>query len=105
MLKELFELNQRYLDHFFDQMDLTQAEELLQLLLKCEGTIFLTGIGKSGIVNHLAVLINKSKIRDRRVNGIAIDHIAVAENGQGFIVGCALTCCQKQQRTREKYWE
>lgn len=50
MLKELFELNQRYLDHFFDQMDLTQAEELLQLLLKCEGTIFLTGIGKSGIV-------------------------------------------------------
>ncbi len=50
MLKELFELNRRYIEHFFDHIDLAEAEKLLQLLLKCEGTIFLTGIGKSGIV-------------------------------------------------------
>ena len=50
MLKELFDLNQRYIEHFFEHIDLERSEELLKLLLKCEGTIFVTGIGKSGIV-------------------------------------------------------
>ncbi len=50
MLKELFEMNRSSLDYFFEHIDLVAMEELLQLLLKCEGTIFLTGIGKSAIV-------------------------------------------------------
>ncbi len=50
VLEELFSLKQRYLNHFFKHLDLQAAENFLQALLKCRGTIVLTGVGKSGLI-------------------------------------------------------
>lgn len=50
MLKRLFEDEKRYLDFFFDNLNMEMAEIMLQAFLSCTGVIFFTGIGKSGIV-------------------------------------------------------
>ncbi len=50
MLKELLEYQRHYTDHFFETLDLQPIEQLVQLLLGCEGVLFFTGVGKSGLV-------------------------------------------------------
>lgn len=50
MLKELFDSNRSYIEHFFDHVDVARAEEIFSVLRDCEGTLFFTGIGKSGLV-------------------------------------------------------
>lgn len=50
MIKELLQQKRQYLNHFFDKLDLASAETFLQKLLACQGTMVLTGIGKSGLV-------------------------------------------------------
>lgn len=55
MLRNLFQEQRRYLNHFFDTVDPTQAEAILQKLLACKGVVILTGVGKSG---HIAQKIS-----------------------------------------------
>jgi arabinose-5-phosphate isomerase len=50
MLKELLHKQRAYTDHFFQDLDLEPVEQLVQLLLKCSGILFFTGVGKSGLV-------------------------------------------------------
>lgn len=50
MLKELFGLHRDYLDYFFDHVDISVSESILQAFLNCSGTIFFTGVGKSALV-------------------------------------------------------
>ena len=50
MLKELLDNQKLYTEHFFQNLDLEPVEKLIQYLLDCKGMIFLSGIGKSGIV-------------------------------------------------------
>ncbi|MBS0626572.1 MAG: KpsF/GutQ family sugar-phosphate isomerase [Verrucomicrobia bacterium] len=51
MLQELFTDQRRYLDAFFDGIDLPRAEAILNRLLACKGVAVFTGVGKSG---HIA---------------------------------------------------
>jgi arabinose-5-phosphate isomerase len=51
MLNNLFEQQRRYLNHFFDSVDRTDADVILQKLLECRGVVIFCGIGKSG---HIA---------------------------------------------------
>ena len=50
MLKELIAQQKRDATHFFETLDLTMMEQLIQIILNCSGTIFLTGVGKSGLI-------------------------------------------------------
>lgn len=50
MLKDLFIDAQRYLDHFFQKVDVQKVEEVVEICKNCEGLIILTGVGKSGII-------------------------------------------------------
>jgi arabinose-5-phosphate isomerase len=50
MLKELFTLKRQYINYFFEHMDHAAAEQFLQTLCACEGTMVFTGIGKSGLI-------------------------------------------------------
>ena len=50
MLKELLEKQRDYTEHFFKSLDLEPIEQLVQILLKCSGVLFFTGVGKSGLV-------------------------------------------------------
>ncbi len=51
MLDALFQDLRGYLNYFFDSIDLNEAKKIEKLLLDCPGTIFLSGVGKSG---HIA---------------------------------------------------
>ncbi len=50
MLKELLDKQRSYTDYFFAALDIQPIEQLIQLLLKCQGVLFFTGVGKSGLV-------------------------------------------------------
>ncbi|MFA6916265.1 MAG: KpsF/GutQ family sugar-phosphate isomerase [Parachlamydiales bacterium] len=50
MLKDLIKKQQKYIDHFFQHVDLVQAQHLVDLILECQGTVIFSGVGKSGII-------------------------------------------------------
>ena len=50
MIKELLEKERGYLNHFFENIDISSFEKLLKILSECKGLILLTGVGKSGLV-------------------------------------------------------
>jgi len=49
-LDDFFKAQKKSLGYFFDHVDLKNAEKLLELLSKVKGTIFFTGVGKSGFI-------------------------------------------------------
>ncbi|KAG6384724.1 hypothetical protein SASPL_153541 [Salvia splendens] len=49
-LLNLFKCQQNYLNHFFHNLDISQTLAFTETLLKAEGTIFFSGVGKSGFV-------------------------------------------------------
>ncbi|KAL3512465.1 hypothetical protein ACH5RR_025182 [Cinchona calisaya] len=49
-LLNLFKTQQKYLNHFFQNLDLSRTLLFTQTLLNSTGTIFFTGVGKSGFV-------------------------------------------------------
>nr|GMD30714.1 probable arabinose 5-phosphate isomerase [Ipomoea batatas] len=49
-LLSLFKAQQKYLNHFFQNLDLSQTLTFAHTLLNAQGTIFFTGVGKSGFV-------------------------------------------------------
>lgn len=50
MLKELFEKEKAVLNHFFDTIDLSILDKLLDAMKECKGMIILSGVGKSGLI-------------------------------------------------------
>lgn len=50
MLQELLDKQRSYTNHLFDSLDLNEVDRILKILLTCEGTIFLSGVGKSALV-------------------------------------------------------
>lgn len=64
LLKDLFEKERSYLNHFFDAVDLSAVEKVLKTLIDCKGLIVLTGIGKSGLVaKKIAVTMTSTGTR------------------------------------------
>lgn len=50
MLKELLFKEQSYLNYFFDNIDLAEAEKIVEILHACQGVMIFSGVGKSGLV-------------------------------------------------------
>lgn len=50
MLQNLIKQESESLNHFFDHLDLDEAEALIDTLQECKGMIIITGIGKSALV-------------------------------------------------------
>lgn len=64
MLKELIKKQQSYIDYFFQKVDLTQTQHLVDLIAQCTGTILLSGVGKSGIIaEKIAVTLTSTHTR------------------------------------------
>ena len=55
MLKTLLENQKTFLNHFFEKVDLNQANQLLEILRNCQGMTIFSGVGKSG---HIAEKIS-----------------------------------------------
>ncbi len=49
-LIDLFEKQKKYLNFFFDNLDIEKANEILDLCISCKNNIIFTGIGKSAII-------------------------------------------------------
>jgi arabinose-5-phosphate isomerase len=49
-MRTLIDQQRQYLNHFFDQVDLTQIEGAAQRVFECRGTCFVSGVGKSGFI-------------------------------------------------------
>lgn len=47
---DLLTKQQKSLNYFFDHVDVAPLEKLLDVFLACEGVLFFTGVGKSGLV-------------------------------------------------------
>lgn len=50
VLKALLNQERESLDYFFENIDIKAMEKLLDIMYECQGMIFFTGIGKSGLV-------------------------------------------------------
>lgn len=58
MLAQLFSEQKTYIDYFFSALDLHRAQAILEAFISCQGTIFFSGVGKSGIIaEKLAVTL------------------------------------------------
>jgi arabinose-5-phosphate isomerase len=51
MVLHVLKDQQKYINSFFDKLDVTQVENIVQRLLVCRGSILISGVGKSG---HIA---------------------------------------------------
>ena len=59
LVEELFLEMQAHLGYFFEQLDLAELRRIVDVLLRCSGTIILTGVGKSGIIaKKVAMTLN-----------------------------------------------
>lgn len=64
LLQELFENQRRYLNEFFEKMDLNLLGQALEKLSDCRGLIVCTGVGKSGLVaKKMAVTLTSTGTR------------------------------------------
>jgi arabinose-5-phosphate isomerase len=50
MFLELLKEQRRYIDHYFDHLDLTEVDKVVKECLNTKGLIIFTGVGKSGII-------------------------------------------------------
>jgi len=49
-IRELFTQQKKNLDHFFLHLDVEKIESVFNSIFQCSGTLFLTGVGKSGFI-------------------------------------------------------
>lgn len=64
LVEELFLQSQSHLAHFFEAIDLDCLRQVVDHLLACQGTVFLTGVGKSGIVaKKIAMTMNSCGVK------------------------------------------
>ncbi len=55
-IRSLFEKKRKYLEYFFENIDIEKTQSILQILLNCKNNIIFTGLGKSGfIANKIAM--------------------------------------------------
>lgn len=50
MLKDFIAKQRESVNYFLDRLDIGQTQQLVDLLIDCKGMIYLTGVGKSGII-------------------------------------------------------
>lgn len=50
MLRQIFTSQRQFIEYFFDNVDINEAEAVLSKFLACRGMIIFTGVGKSGII-------------------------------------------------------
>lgn len=86
MIRELLSQQQTYLDHYFHNLDLIQAEALLHILQECQGTLILSGVGKSGYVAKKIV----ATFLSMGIRAFFLDPMQAVHGDLGFVTGSDL---------------
>ena len=72
------------LDHFFDHFDASQASKLVLEIIECTGTVFFSGVGKSGFIcNKIAMSLASIGVKSAFLNPLDALH--------GDIGNCGIT--------------
>jgi arabinose-5-phosphate isomerase len=75
MLKELLTKQKSYTQHYFEHLDLESTQKIIDLILKCKGIVFLTGVGKSGLIaNKIAFTMVSTGTRAMYISPIDAVH-------------------------------
>jgi arabinose-5-phosphate isomerase len=89
MLQEILLNSKNYLDFFFEHLDLAQAEKILKVFQECRGTLFFTGVGKSGyIAKKVAVTFTSTGTRALFLSPTDALHgdIGIVDSGDVFVI-------------------
>lgn len=89
MLKELFEKQKKHTEHYFDKLDLREVKKIVDLIFNSHGMVFLTGVGKSGLVaNKIAFTMVATGTRAMFMSPIDAVHgdLGMVSNGDIFIM-------------------
>lgn len=89
MLKELLQTEKTILDHFFENIDVKEAEKLFQVLKDCTGIILTSGVGKSGLVaEEIALTLTSTGTRAFFLSPINALHgdIGIVSKGDVFLL-------------------
>lgn len=89
LVEELFFEMQAHLAYFFDSVSLDALRQVVTHLLDCKGTIFLTGVGKSGIVaKKISQTMNSCGIKAGFLSPLNALHgdIGVVSSGDAVLV-------------------
>ena len=79
-----FEEQRRLLDYFFDHFEASQASELVHEIIECAGTVFFSGVGKSGFIcNNIAMSLASIGVKSAFLNPLDALH--------GDIGNCGMT--------------
>src|ERR1700733_12554939 len=89
ILKELFDNERSYLNHFFEHLDYEEVDKVLATLSDCKGMIVLTGVGKSGLVaEKIAVTMTSTGTRALFLspNNALHGDIGIINRGDVFVI-------------------
>lgn len=89
LVEELVLETQGHLAHFFEHIDLASLRRVVDHLLNCPGRVFLTGVGKSGIVaKKVAMTMNSCGIKAGFLSPLNALHgdIGILEAGDSLML-------------------
>ena len=76
-----------YLEHFFQSLDIQDVQLCIEHLLACAGTVFVTGVGKSGIVaKKIAMTMNSCGTKASFLSPLDALHGDLGQVAQGDCV-------------------
>ncbi len=89
VIRELIEAEQSYLSDFFKNLNIDAVDKILNLLLNCQGMIFLTGVGKSELIaKKIAVTMTSTGTRASFISPTNALHgdLGIVKKGDLFLV-------------------
>lgn len=71
----IFGEQRRLIDHFFDHFDASQASKFVHEIVECAGTVFFSGVGKSGFIcNKIAMSLASIGVKSAYLNPLDALH-------------------------------
>lgn len=89
MLQKILSNYRNYLDYFFTQLDISEAEKILKIFQDCQGTLIFTGVGKSGYVaKKIAVTMTSTGTKALFLSPTDALHgdIGIVSKGDVFVI-------------------
>lgn len=81
MIQDLLSQQQRSLDTYFQHLDVERVESLLRILMECQGTIIISGVGKSGYVAKKIV----ATLLSMGIRSFFLDPMQAVHGDLGFV--------------------
>ena len=83
----IFGEQRRLIDHFFDHFDASQASKFVHEIVECAGTVFFSGVGKSGFICHkIAMSLASIGVKSAYLNPLDALHGDIGNCGKSDVL-------------------